>query len=152
MTLVGAGGISGVGEQLGRALVEYNHLPEDHNDMIFAVIACRWGLFGSALVLGMFSLVALGGLLTAAQCKDPFGRLVAVGIVAVLFSQMTINVGMTIGLLPITGMTLPFVSYGGSSLITAWIMIGLLLNIALRRPHFLARESFEFADESREVA
>jgi rod shape determining protein RodA len=83
-------------------------------------------------------------LLTAGQCKEPFGRLVAVGIVAILLAQMTINTGMTIGLLPITGLTLPFVSYGGSSLVATWLMVGLMLNIALRRPQYLARKSFEF--------
>jgi rod shape determining protein RodA len=69
---------------------------------------------------------------------------VAVGIIAIFIAQMTINTGMTIGLLPITGLTLPFISYGGSSLVTAWLMIGLLANIGLRRPRYLARQSFEF--------
>jgi cell division protein FtsW (lipid II flippase) len=86
--------------------------------------------------------------LTAGQCKDPFGRLVAVGIVAVTFAQMVINTGMTIGLLPITGMTLPFVSYGGSSLVAVWLSVGLLFNIALRRPQYMSRKSFEFDGES----
>ena len=84
----------------------------------------------------------------AAQCKDPFGRLIAVGIVSLLFAQMAINCGMTIGVMPITGMTLPFVSYGGSSLITAWLMLGLLVNIAMRRPQYLARESFDFSEQA----
>jgi rod shape determining protein RodA len=112
--------------------------------MIFAVICCRWGVLGAAMIWGLFAILCGGGLMIASQCKDPFGRLVAVGIVAVLLAQMTINTGMTIGLLPITGMTLPFVSYGGSSLVTCWVMIGLLLNIAMRRPRYLARHSFEF--------
>ena len=124
--------------------VTYNKLPEDHNDMVFAVIACRWGMLGGMVVLGTFAVMCAGGLMIAAQCKDPFGRLVPVGIVAILFAQMTINTGMTIGLLPITGMTLPFVSYGGSSMVATWIMVGLLLNIGMRRPLYLARESFEF--------
>ncbi len=147
MTLAGAGGLLGEGRERAAALVTHNRLPEEHNDMIFAVIACRWGLAGTMAVWAAFLLLAGGGLLVAAQCKDPFGRLVPVGIVAVLFSQMTINSGMTIGLLPITGMTLPFVSYGGSSLVSAWIMIGLLLNIAVRRRRYLAPEAFEFDDE-----
>lgn len=146
MTLAGAGGIVGVGHEWAEALVKENHLPEDHNDMVFAVIACRWGLLGAMLTWGLFGLLALGGVLIAAQSKDPFGRLVAVGLVAVLFAQMTINTGMTIGLMPITGMTLPFVSAGGTSLVACWIMIGILLNIAMRRPLHLARESFEFHD------
>lgn len=151
MTLVGAGGIAGVGKQKASDLVTYNHLPEEHNDMIFAVVCCRWGMLGAMAVWGLFGLFAVGGLLTAGQCKDPFGRLVAVGIVAVLLSQMVINTGMTIGVLPITGLTLPFVSYGGSSLVTAWLMVGLILNIALRRPQYLARKSFEFDENQNEA-
>jgi len=142
--LVGAGQVTGVGRERAADLVWHNKLPEEHNDMVFAVVACRWGLLGAIGTWGLFLMCCFGGLLTAAECKDPFGRLVAVGIVAVLFAQMTINTGMTIGLLPITGMTLPFVSYGGSSLVATWLMIGLLLNIGMRRPLYLARESFEF--------
>ena len=92
----------------------------------------------------LYGLVLLGGLATAAFCRDPFGRLIAVGLVVALLAQMVINTGMTIGLMPITGMTLPFVSYGGSSLIVAWIMIGLIFGVALRRPPLLWRHSFEF--------
>ena len=95
----------------------------------------------------MFGAFCAGGLLTAALCKDPFGRLVAVGVVASMFAQMTINTGMTIGLLPITGLPLPFVSYGGSSIVATWMMVGLLFNIAMRRPQYMSRRSFEFDDE-----
>jgi cell division protein FtsW (lipid II flippase) len=147
MTLVGAGGLTGVGAEKAADLITYNHLPEEHNDMVFAVVCCRWGVGGAAALWGLYGLVFLGGLVTAAQCKDPFGRLVGVGIVAILFAQMTINTGMTIGLLPITGMTLPFVSYGGSSLVATWLMMGLLANVGLRRPQHLMRESFEFDEE-----
>jgi cell division protein FtsW (lipid II flippase) len=148
MTLVGAGGIFGTGREKAADLIRYNHLPEDHNDMVFAVVCCRWGLLGALATWGLFAMFILGGLLTAGQCKDPFGRLVAVGIVAVTFAQMVINTGMTIGLLPITGMTLPFVSYGGSSLVAVWLSVGLLFNIALRRPQYMSRKSFEFDGES----
>jgi cell division protein FtsW (lipid II flippase) len=148
MTLAGAGGLTGVGRRQAAALVTYNGLPEDHNDMIFAVIACRWGLLGALATWGGFLALCAGGLAIAAQGKDPFGRLVPVGITAAIFAQMTINTGMVIGVMPITGMTLPFVSYGGSSLVSAWIMVGLLLNIAMRRQRYLAREAFEFGDEA----
>lgn len=150
MTLVGAGGLTGAGAAKSRDLIKYNGLPEEHNDMIFAVVTCRWGMLGGILTWGLFGMLCLGGLLVAGQNKDPLGRLIAVGIVAVLFSQMVINTGMTIGLMPITGMTLPFVSSGGSSLIAAWIMVGLLLNIAMRRPRSLFRQAFEFDGESNE--
>lgn len=147
MTLVGAGGIYGAGREKAAELIKYNHLPEDHNDMVFAVVCCRWGLIGAIATWGLFGMFAAGGLLTAGLCKDPFARLVAVGITAVMSAQMIINTGMTIGLMPITGMTLPFVSYGGSSLVATWLMVGLLFNIALRRPQYMARKSFEFDGE-----
>ncbi|MBL9121164.1 MAG: FtsW/RodA/SpoVE family cell cycle protein [Phycisphaerae bacterium] len=134
MRLVGSGGVLGVGKQHAGALVTFNGLPEEHNDMIFAVVCCRWGLAGGTVLWGAYLVFAVGGLATAALCRDPFGRLAAVGIVAISFTQMTINTGMTIGLLPITGITLPFVSYGGSSLLATWLNVGLLVNIGLRRP------------------
>ena len=150
MTLVGAGGWFGVGASKAASLVRHNDLPEEHNDMVFAVICCRWGLLGAIVTWAMFSVFAFGGLLVAGLCKDPFGRLVAVGIVAALFAQMCINTGMTIGLLPITGLPLPFVSYGGSSMVASWLMLGLLFNIALRRSKYLARQSFEFDSISQD--
>lgn len=150
--LVGSGGITGVGAEHARDLIVHNHLPEEHNDMIFAVITCRWGLLGALITWGLFLMLCCGSLLVAGLSKDPFGRLVAVGFPALVFSQVAINTGMTIGVLPITGMTLPFVSYGGSSLVVSWLMIGLLLNIAMRRPQHFWRESFEFDGAEQNVS
>ncbi|MFO0828590.1 MAG: FtsW/RodA/SpoVE family cell cycle protein [Phycisphaerales bacterium] len=133
MRLVGSGGAFGVGEEHARALVTFNGLPEEHNDMIFAVVCCRWGVAGGLAVWTAYAFFAIGGILTALIHRDAFARLSAIGIVAITFTQMTINTGMTIGLLPITGITLPFVSYGGSSLVASWINLGLLVNIGLRR-------------------
>ncbi len=134
MRLVGTGGVFGVGEEHARALVRFNGLPEEHNDMIFAVVCVRWGVMGGFAVWGAYLVLAIGGVLVGFINRDPFARLSALGIVAITFTQMTINTGMTIGVLPITGITLPFVSYGGSSLVASWINIGLLVNIGLRRP------------------
>lgn len=149
MMLIGAGGVTGVGRDRAADLITLNHLPEEHNDMVFAVVVCRWGLLGALLTWSAFALLALGGVLTAAMCKDPFGRLTAIGLVAILSAQMVINTGMTVGLLPITGMTLPFVSAGGTSVVAAWLMVGIMLNIAMRRPQYLTRDQleFEFDDE-----
>ena len=146
--LVGAGQVTGHGAAQGRALVKYNRLPEDHNDMVFAVVCIRWGFLGAIGTLGLSFMLCLGGVLIAAQSNDPFGRLIAVGIATLFFAQMAINIGMTIGLMPITGMTLPFVSYGGSSLVSLWLMIGLLLNIGLRHSQYLSLEAREFDDFS----
>ena len=134
MRLVGAGGVTGNDADRARALIEFNKLPEEHNDMIFAVISCRFGLLGASAVILCHGLFALGAVLLAALTRDGFTRLVAVGIGALLFAQMTVNIGMTIGLLPITGVTLPFTSYGGSSLLSCWILAGVLLGIGIRPP------------------
>jgi cell division protein FtsW (lipid II flippase) len=147
MTLVGAGGLTGHGREQAQRLVHWNHLPEEHNDMVFAVIIARWGLAGAIVTWGLFGLLTLGGLLVAAQCREAFGRLVAVGATTLLVTQMVVNTGMTIGVMPITGMTLPFISAGGSSLVAVWLLIGLLLNVGLRPPSRLWRETFEFGSE-----
>jgi cell division protein FtsW (lipid II flippase) len=125
-------------------LLRWNHLPERHNDMIFTVICTRWGVVGAIGVWGLYLLFAIGGLLTAAMCRDPFGRLVAVGITTIILAQMAVNAGMTLGLFPITGMTLPFVSYGGSSLVVTWMMVGLMVGIARHRGGMNWREPFDF--------
>lgn len=145
--LEGAGGITGTPDARSRALLHFNSLPERHNDMIFAVITNRFGLLGAAAVLGLYALWFLGAFLTASLCKDPFGRLVIVGCTAITATQLYINVGMNLALLPIIGLTLPYVSYGGSSMLTTWLMTGLITNIAMRRPQRLARPTFEFKDE-----
>lgn len=143
-TLIGAGGLLGTGREHAAELIRFNHLPEEHNDMIFAVVCCRWGFAGAALLWALFAAFGAGAMLVAAQAKDPFARLVAVGLVTMIVAQMVVNTGMTLGLLPITGMTLPFVSAGGSSLVATWLMVGLLLNLGLRRPPYMTRESFDF--------
>jgi len=142
--VVGAGGLTGVGRDHARAIVQFNRLPEERNDMIFAVLVCRFGLLGGLMMGLLFILFAAAGMSVAATSRDGFGRLLVVGIIAMVFFQMFVNTGMTIGMLPITGMTLPFVSYGGTSLVATWIMTGLVLNVALRRPRRFQRESFTF--------
>jgi len=146
-TLIGAGQITGVSEPEARALVRYNSLPEDHNDMVFAVVVDRFGLIGGIVVLVLYGMWIGGALLVAASCRDPLGRMIAVGIPAFIAAQVIINVGMNLGMLPIIGITLPFVSYGGSSLLTCWVMTGLIVNVALHRPRPPYRASFEYADD-----
>ncbi|MEO1584270.1 MAG: FtsW/RodA/SpoVE family cell cycle protein [Planctomycetota bacterium] len=131
--LVGAGGALGVPDAKARALVRANRLPEAHNDMIFAVITLRFGLIGGALTLLLYMLWTVGALATAAACQDPFGRVMTVGLTLFVAVQALTNIGMTVGLLPIIGVTMPFVSYGGSSMLTSWLMTGLILNAGLRR-------------------
>lgn len=145
--LAGAGEASGMAEAKSRAVVHFNHLPERHNDMIFAVIVNRFGFLGGVALLGLYAVYFLGALLTAAMCKDPFGRLIVVGFTVLLAAQMFINIGMNLALLPIIGLTLPFVSYGGSSMLTVWVMTGLIFGVGMRPPERLARPTFQFDDE-----
>jgi cell division protein FtsW (lipid II flippase) len=134
MRLVGSGGLLGNDADHARALVVFNALPEEHNDMIFAVVSCRFGMLGGAATLICYGLYLFGALAVAVSTRDGFSKLVAVGIGALLFSQMVVNIGMTIGLLPITGVTLPFVSYGGSSLVACWALTGVLVSVGIRPP------------------
>lgn len=144
MTLVGAGGPTGLGEDRAATILKFNHLPEQHNDMIFAVLVNRWGLLGALAVMGLYVVLIAAFALVAARSKDPFARLACAGFGGMVFAQAAINIGVTVGLLPITGITLPFVSYGGSSLVATFAMVGLMLNFACRRPALISRPSFEF--------
>ena len=132
MRLVGAGGFAGHDAERARALVVHNALPEEHNDMIFAVVACRHGLVGGLATILAYALFAASAFATAMLARDGFAKLVACGIGGLVFAQACVNIGMTIGLLPITGVTLPFVSYGGSSLVACWVLAGLLVGIGIR--------------------
>ena len=149
LTLAGAGGLRGVGGERAATLIHFNRLPEDHNDMIYTVIANRWGWVGGATVLGLFGLMIGSMLVVAARTKSPFSRLAVVGFAALLFTQMTINVGMAIGLLPIIGITLPLVSYGGSSLAATYALVGLVMNFAVEKPPIISRPSFEYEHVER---
>jgi len=135
----GTNSAKGYGYRRG-PFIKYNFLPERHNDFIFAVIAHQWGFWGCLGLLGLYVIIVSCGLEIAANNTDPFGRLLAIGIVAMFVVEVIINVGMTIGLMPITGLTLPFVSYGGSSLLVSMVSIGLLNNIGRCRPFSLARK------------
>lgn len=137
---VASGSVKGYGFRQG-PFVKYNFLTERHNDFIFAIIAHQWGFWGCLGLLGLYIIIVSCGLEIAANNTDPFGRLLATGIVAMFVVEVIINVGMTVGLMPITGLTLPFVSYGGSSLLVSMVSIGLLNNIGRCRPFSLARKT-----------
>ncbi|MDB5358509.1 MAG: ftsW 2 [Phycisphaerales bacterium] len=120
------------------------YVPESHNDMIFALIGEQFGFFGAAVLLGAYLVLYASGIEISAATREPFGRLIAVGIVAMLATQTSINLMVCTGLMPVTGITLPFVSYGGSSMVASFMAAGLLLNVGQNRPLVMARESFEF--------
>jgi cell division protein FtsW len=125
---LGSGGIFGVG--LGQSVQKANYLPEAHTDMIFAIIGEELGLVGAALVITAYCLFAYLGLKIALGCKDPFGKRLAVGLTVLVCGQAAINLAAVMGLAPLTGIPLPLVSYGGSSLVVALTSVGVLLNIA----------------------
>jgi cell division protein FtsW len=125
---VGSGGVFGRG--LGQGIHKIHYLPEAHTDMIFAVIGEELGLVGAALLMAGYAAFAYAGLRLAITCKDPFGKRLAAGITALVCGQATINLAAVLGLAPLTGIPLPFVSYGGSSLVIALLSVGILLNIA----------------------
>jgi cell division protein FtsW len=125
---LGSGGVFGTG--LGQGVVKINYLPEAHTDMILAVIGEELGLIGVTAVVAGFGVFAYAGLRIALRCKDPFGKRLAVALVALVSGQAVINLSAVLGLAPLTGIPLPFISYGGSSLVVALLSVGILLNIA----------------------
>jgi cell division protein FtsW len=125
---LGSGGIFGRG--LGQSIEKANFLPEAHTDMIFAIIGEELGLVGAAALIAAYGAFAYFGLRIALGCKDAFGKRLAAGLTVLVCGQATINLAAVMGLAPLTGIPLPFVSYGGSSLVIALVSVGILLNIA----------------------
>ncbi|HPC65628.1 MAG TPA: FtsW/RodA/SpoVE family cell cycle protein [Anaerohalosphaeraceae bacterium] len=141
---IASGGLRGYGFARG-PYVQYSYLPERHNDFIFAMIAHQFGIAGGAVVLVLYIVLIACAIELAWLNTDPFGRLTAVGIAAMFAVEVLVNVCMTLGLMPITGLTLPLVSYGGSSLVVSLAAVGLLNNIGRHRPFSVAKKPFEFA-------
>jgi rod shape determining protein RodA len=127
LTAIGAGGKMGRGDDATQT--ELNFLPEHHTDFIFSVVGEQFGFVGAALVLSLFALLIWRALRILTMSKNFYGALVAGGITAMLMFQVFVNVGMTIGIMPITGIPLPLMSYGGSSVLTTLMAIGLLQSI-----------------------
>jgi rod shape determining protein RodA len=127
---IGAGQKTGRGESATQT--KLNFVPEDHTDFIFAAVGEQYGFVGAALVLSLYALLIWRTLRILTMSKDLFGSLVAGGVVAMLMFQVFVNVGMSIGIMPITGVTLPLMSYGGSSVITTLLAVGLLQSIYVR--------------------
>lgn len=129
---VGSGGLFGKGYLQGTQS-QLHFLPEHHTDFAFSVWAEEWGFVGCILLLGAFLLLLFYGLTVSSRATDPTARLIAMGVVSFFFWPVSINVAMTLGLVPVVGIALPFISYGGSSLVTSMMALGLLLNVHSRR-------------------
>ena len=124
----------GNGEWFGRGLyhgtqTQLNFVPEHSRDFIFTVLAEEWGFAGALTLLGLYAIVLYGGVRSMLAARDRFSFLLAAGLVGMLFFHVLVNLGMTIGVMPITGIPLPFMSYGGSAMLTDFIAMGILLNI-----------------------
>ncbi len=129
---IGSGMITGKGYLKGTQNA-LSFLPEQHTDFIFSVFAEEWGFVGSLILVLIFLIMIIWALNIAYGCRDPFGTILAVGISAMIFWQIVVNIGMVMGLMPVVGIPLPFISYGGSSIVTMVISIGFLINISMRR-------------------
>jgi cell division protein FtsW (lipid II flippase) len=137
----GSGGITGKGPA---RIPVGARVPEGHNDMIFALIGEQFGLVGSVVVIGGYMVLFLAGIEIASSTREPFGKLMAVGVVAALAGQAFLNLMVATKMMPVTGVTLPFISAGGSSLIASCMAAGLLLNIGQNRPMVIANDAFEY--------
>jgi len=127
---IGSGGIFGRGFGKG---IQFTSVPENHTDFIFAVLGEEWGLIGAILLLLLYGILIYRLIKIAKNSKDIFGTIICVGFISNLLFSIMQNIGMTLGLMPITGITLQFMSYGGSSLLTSFIALGLVLNVGMRR-------------------
>ncbi|OFI07223.1 Rod shape-determining protein RodA [Clostridium acetireducens DSM 10703] len=129
---IGSGGIIGKGFLKGTQIAG-QFIPESHTDFIFSVVGEEWGFLGAIFLLSLYGLMIYKFIKIAAESKDLFGRIICIGIISSFLFSIFQNIGMTIGIMPITGITLPLMSYGGSSVITTFMSIGLILNIGMRR-------------------
>lgn len=126
---IGSGGVNGLG--LGQSVQKLGYLPESHTDFIMAVIAEELGIWGVGFVILSLGFIVLRGIYIAAKCKDPFGTLLAIGISSMIGIQSFINLAGVSGLIPLTGVPLPFISYGGSSILQLSLAMGILVNISM---------------------
>ena len=129
---IGSGEITGKGFLKGTQ-GPFRFLPERHTDFIFAVFAEEWGFLGSLFLLSLYLILIMRGLDTARKAKDSFGRMLALGITFMFCIYFFINIGMTLGIMPVVGIPLPFMSYGGTALLSNFISVGVLMNVRTRR-------------------
>lgn len=122
------------------------HLPACRTDFVLCMVGERWGLCGTLATIVLYLVLFARGLMIAAATREPFGRLLAVGVVALLAGQTIINSGMTVGLMPVTGVTLPLLSYGGSSLLFTCLALGLLMNVGMRPGYEIGHDPFRFGN------
>jgi len=142
---VGSGGLVGQGWLEGTQ-TRYGFLPEAHTDFLFPTLAEQFGFVGAAGVVILYGILCLLGVDVSFSTTEPYGKLLVVGVVALVAAQSFLNIAMSIGLMPITGIPLPLMSYGGSSLVSSYLALGLLCNVAVRRLYLIAPRPFEWRE------
>ena len=143
---IGSGGLLGRGWLQGTQ-TRHRLLPEAHTDFIFPTLAEQFGLWGAVLIVLLYGLLGLFGVDVSFSTSEPFGKLLVVGVVGLFSAQAFLNISMSIGLMPITGIPLPLMSYGGSSLLASYLALGLLCNVGVRRLFLIAPSPFEWPEE-----
>lgn len=133
---IGSGRLLGNGFQNG-VMNQSGRVPEVHTDFIFTVIGEEFGFIGAAILLIIYFLLIYRMVIIALNCKDRFGMYMIAGVIGLFTFQIFQNIGMTIGMMPITGLTLPFISYGGSSLLTSMIAVGMVMNVHIHTKEYL---------------
>ena len=142
---VGSGGFAGRGWLEGTQ-TRYGLLPEAHTDFLFPTLAEQFGFVGAAAVVLLYAFLCLLGIDVSFSTSEPYGKLFVVGVVALVAAQSFLNISMSIGMMPITGIPLPLMSYGGSSLVSSFLALGLLCNVAVRRLYLIAPRPFEWRE------
>jgi len=133
ITAIGSGRIIGKGILTNNTLSQLNFLPAAHTDFIFSVLTEAFGFIGGVIIIGLYSILIIRTIMVAVKAKDEFGSLIVIGVTALIIAHIFENIGMTMGLTPVTGIPLPFMSYGGSFMWTNMIAYGLVLNVGMRR-------------------
>ena len=142
MIAVAAGGVFGMGFRNG-VMNGTDAVPESWTDFVFTVYAEEWGFVGVVVLVGLEGLLLLGLALTANEVREPAAKLLAVGALTLLGTQACVNLAMTVGLAPVTGLPLPFLSYGGSSMLSSWLILGMALNARAHKPLVFAERAFD---------
>jgi len=140
-TAIGSGQITGKGILTGNTLSQLNYLPVPHSDFIFPVIVEALGFIGGAAIIVLFLLLILRSIRVSRKAKDKFGSYIVVGVCALMIAHIVENIGMTMGLMPVTGIPLPFISYGGTFMYTCMIAFGLVLNVGMRSQKSIFRRT-----------
>lgn len=141
MTAIGSGRVYGKGILTGNTLSQLNFLPEPHTDFIFPVIVEAMGFIGGAAIIALFLLLILRSIRVSKKAKDKFGSMIVVGVCALMIAHIMENIGMTMGIMPVTGIPLPFISYGGSFMWTCMMAFGLVLNVGMRSQKSIFRRT-----------